>query len=101
MHASATGMSVATQVRGADSAITRALGAATRRVGACLLAPCVCMSYAGDIAEVRRWPAFTTLEDAYARCGIALHLGTMSMTNAPTIGGKGIAISFASESLEI
>ena len=101
VHANAKGMSVTAKVRGADAAIARALLAATNRVQAGLLAPCVCVSYAGDTAEVRQWPAFVALDDACVRCGIALHLGTMSMTNALTIGSSGLAISFASESLEI
>jgi len=101
VHANAEGMRVTTKVRGADAAIARALLAATTRVRAGLLAPCVCVSYAGDVAEVRQWPAFVALGDECIRCGIALHLGTMSMTNALTIGGRGLAISFASESLKI
>ena len=101
VHGHANGMSVATQVRGADAAITRALTATTHRARAGLLAPCVCMSYAGDIAEVRRWAAFTALEDTCIRHDVALHLGTMSMTNALIIGAGGVAISFACEALEI
>ena len=101
VHANAKGMSVTANMRGADAAITRALLAASNRVQAGLLAPCVCVSYAGDIAEVRHWPAFVALDDACARCDVALHLGTMSMTNALTIGGNGLAISFASESLNV
>ncbi|MBC7708484.1 MAG: DegV family protein [Rhizobacter sp.] len=101
LHANAKGMSVSAKERGADAAITRALLAATHCVQAGLLVPCVCVSYAGDIAEVRQWPAFVALDDACIQCGVALHLGTMSMTNALTIGGKGLAISFACASLNV
>ena len=101
VRANPNGMTVATQVRGTDAAIARALAATTRRVRANLLAPCVCVSYAGDVADVRRWPAFSELEETCNGHGVALHLGTMSITNALTIGAEGLAISFASESLEI
>ena len=101
VYANSSGMSVAAQARSSDAATTRALNATTRRVGAGLLTPCVCVSYAGDVADVRGWPAFSALEDACIRHGVALHLGTMSMSNALTIGAEGLAISFASESLTI
>lgn len=101
VHANANGVSVTAKVRGADAAITRALLATTNRVLAGLLAPFVCASYAGDVADVRRWPEFAALEDACIRCGVALLLGTMSMTNALIIGAEGLALSFASDTLEI
>lgn len=101
LHANANGMSVIAKVRDADAAATRAMLATTYRVQTGLLAPCVCVSYAGDVADVRRWPAFAALEDACIRYGVALHLGTMSMTNALVIGAEGLALSFASDALEI
>jgi fatty acid-binding protein DegV len=101
VHANANGMTVAAQTRGADAAITRVLAVTTERVRAGLLAPSVCLSYAGNVAEVRRWSAFTALEDACVRHRVDLHLGTMSMTNALTMGVEGLAVSFASETLEL
>ena len=56
------------------------------------------MSYAGDVAEVRQWPGFTALEEACVQHRVALHLGTMSMTNAVHLGRGALSIAFAAES---
>ena len=98
VHAHGSAQAVVAQVRTHDAAVARALGVATDAVRAGLLAPGVCVSYAGDIAEVRRWAAFTALEDACIRHGVALLLGTMSMTNAILLGRDALSIAFASDS---
>lgn len=99
VHAHGAAQNVIAQVRTHDGAAARALGLATEAVRAGLLAPGVCVSYAGDIAEVRRWSAFTALEDACIRHGIALQLGTMSMTNAIALGRDALSIAFATDAL--
>ena len=98
MHAHANMLSVAAQARTHEAAISRAFAATTQAVRTGLLAPCVCLSYAGDIADVRQWPAFVSLEDVCIRHGVALHLGTMSMTNAVHLGKSALSIAFAAES---
>lgn len=97
VHADTNGTHVAAQMRSADDAIERALSAVAQRVKAGLLAPCVCLSYAGDATEVARWPAFAALAAACDQRGAILHVGTMSMTNALSVGAGGLAISLASE----
>lgn len=99
MRAHGGTLAVAAQTRSHDDAVARALGSVTQHVRAGLLAPCVCMSYAGNVVEVRQRPAFTALEDACIRHGVALHLGTMSMTNAIELGRNALSIAFAAEGL--
>ena len=101
VHAHGNTQTIAAQARSHEAAATRALTATAQQVRAGLLAPNVCMSYAGDVNEVRAWPAFTALEDVCVRHGVALHLATMSMTNALAIGRDGLAISFAGESVAV
>lgn len=101
VHTDANGSHVTAQARSADAAIARALGAATQRVNAGLLAPCICVSYAGDTQDVSRWPEFASLQAACDQQGVVLHLGTMSMTNALSLGAAGLAISFASDAFKI
>jgi len=98
MHAHANMLAVAAQARSHDAAIARAFAATAQAVATCLLAPGVCMSYAGDVAEVRQWPGFTALEEACVQHRVALHLGTMSMTNAVHLGRGALSIAFAAES---
>lgn len=97
IHAHGAAQSVAAQARSHDAAVTRALTTTTDAVRAGLLAPCVCVSYAGKIAEVRHWPAFIALEDTCIRHGVALHLGTMSLTNSILLGRDALSIAFARE----
>jgi len=98
IHGHGTAQYVAAQARTHDLAIARTLAATTDAVRAGLLAPCVCLSYAGDVTEVQQWPAFTALEDTCIRHGIALQLGTMSLTHAILLGRDALSIAFASGS---
>lgn len=95
IHAHAATMEVVAQSRDHQAAVAHALGVATRQVGTGLLAPFVCVSYAGDVAEVQRWPAFMALQDACRNHAATLHLGTMSMTNGVHLGAQALSISFA------
>ncbi len=101
VHAHGSTLSVAAQARGPAMAVDRALAVVAQQVRSGLLAPCVCVSYAGDLDEVRRWPAFTDLDQHCNHHGIALHLGTMSMTNALTLGSGGLSVAFAAQSLSL
>jgi fatty acid-binding protein DegV len=101
VHSHGGAQAVVTQLRSHDTSVARALGATVSAVRAGLLAPCVCMSYAGDVAEVRRWPAFVALEDACIRHGVVLQLATMSMTNALLLGRDALCVAFAADSFAL
>ena len=104
LHGQRGSLSVAAQARGAEAAIVRALNAVTQKVADKadgLLAPFVCVSYAGDIAQLSNLAAFAALASACSEHQATLLVATMSMTNALVVGAGGLAISLACESLLI
>ncbi len=90
-------LSVVVQLRGFDAAIARAFESVGGQVRAGLAAPFICISYAGDEAEVRQWPAFAALQEDCQRHNVTLHLASMSMGNALLVGRGALAVSFASD----
>ena len=80
---------------GLAAAANVALNQAIRCVEGGLDAPFVCASYAGDIADLSRIDAFVELAANCAKYGVTLLTGTMSMTNAATLGAGSVLISLA------
>lgn len=60
-----------------------------------LISSSVCMSYAGDIAQVQRMPGYNELEAAAREHGVALHLATMSATGAVNVGPGCLFVAYA------
>ncbi len=65
-------------------------------VEAGLQAPFVCVSYAGDVADLQHINAFLDLAAACAKHCVTLLTSAMSMTNAAMLGGGSALISLAS-----
>ncbi len=63
--------------------------------GAELLAPHLCLSYAGDLSLVRDLPGFAELEQACQAHGVALHLAMLSATGAINIGRGALSLAYA------
>ena len=97
VRAQGSSLSVIAQVRGYDMAVARAFDGVAQCVRAGLAAPFVCVSFAGDAASIRQWPAFIALQDACLSQQVTLHVATMSMSNALMVGRGALAISFASD----
>lgn len=93
-------MNVVGNLRNQHDAIARALAITTAQVRKGLAAPVTCVSYAGDTDLLRQREDFVVLEDACARHGATLHVATMSLTNALSLGQGGVSIAFASERFE-
>lgn len=83
-----------------DAAIERALAVASANVRAGLAVPVACVSHAGDVAQLRALAEFVDFEAACARHGVTLHVATMSLTNALSLGRGGLSIAFASDRFE-
>ncbi len=81
---------------GFAAAAKAAFDQATRSVKTGLDAPFVCISYAGDTADLRHINAFVQLSATCAKHGVMLLTSTMSMTNAALLGAGGVLISLAS-----
>jgi DegV family protein with EDD domain len=101
VHAYAGKTEPCMKVRGFDDAVKRVLEIATNKVREGLITPSVCVSYAGDVEEVRNWTPFIALETICTRRGISLHLSTMSMTGGINVGAGAFSVAFACKSLEL
>ena len=97
--AQAEDMYVMTTLRGLDTAINHAITQATHGVAQeqALSAPIVCVSYAGDVHDLRHVPAFSEFAGTCQRQDVLLLVSTMSMTNAVALGEGSLLISFASK----
>lgn len=79
-----------------DKAAQKLFGHATARVAAGeLLAPQLCLSYAGDLSVVRDLPGFAELEQVCRVRGVTLHLAMLSATGAINIGRGALSLAYA------
>ena len=79
-------LSVIAQVRGYDMAVARAFDSVAQLIRGGLAAPFVCVSFAGDAASIRQWPASLSHWDACLSQRVTLHVASMSMSNALMVG---------------
>jgi fatty acid-binding protein DegV len=86
------------KARGQEDGIRRLLAHAESCVRAgCLLTPDISVAYAGNIDEVRAWPAWQSLAATAERAGVELMLAPMSLTVALNIGAGAFSIGYLSE----
>jgi DegV family protein with EDD domain len=89
------------KIRGHHEALERVLSIARRHVKRGLTVPAVCVSYAGNLEDVRTMTAFRDLRDACGWHKVELILSTMSMTGGLNVGVDAFAIAFACEKLDL
>ncbi|KRF02218.1 fatty acid-binding protein DegV [Frateuria sp. Soil773] len=85
------------KVRGFEHGAETLFGYAARRVRAGLLAPVVCVSYGGDLAELDALPGYPELRGACAECGVTLLEAPMSITGMVNVGAGAVTLGFAAE----
>lgn len=85
------------KVRGFEHGAEALFGYAADRVRQGLLTRAVCISYGGDLDELRSLSGFTALEATCEERQIALHVSVMSITGMINVGTGGISLGFASE----
>lgn len=79
-----------------EKSAERLLAFATARVEAGeLLAPHMCLSYAGDPSALRDLPGFAALEASCRAKGIQVHLAMLSPTGGINLGAGAMSIGFA------
>lgn len=89
------------KVRGHHEALERTIGIAMRHVKRGLTVPVVCVSYAGNLEDIRTMTAFRDLRDACGWHKVELILSTMSMTGGLNVGADAFSIAFATERLDL
>jgi fatty acid-binding protein DegV len=88
------------KIRGFDTAVRRLFAFASERVTAGLIAPTLCMSYGGELEEMRLLPGYTELIDVCRTHGVEVFESVMSLTGMVNVGKGSLVIGFAAEAHE-
>lgn len=83
------------KARGFEAAAEQLFTQVRRRVEAGLLTPTLCVSYGGDLAEMRTMPGYGALRETCAAHGVELHESPMSMTGMINVGTGAITLGLA------
>jgi DegV family protein with EDD domain len=85
------------KVKGLDNACERLFRFACERVRAGLLTPTLCLSYGGELAEMRALPGYEDLRATCASHNIELFEAVMGLTGMVNVGKGALTVGFASE----
>jgi len=66
----------------------------TERIRDGLLAPTICLSYAGDLEDLFKMPGYTQFAEYAAERGVAVHASMMSITGVVNVGEGALAFGF-------
>ena len=84
-------------IKGFDAAVRKVFEVAARRVDTGLLTPTLCLSYGGDLAEMRALPGYSELRDACRARNIDVFESVMSLTGMVNVGKGALVVGFASD----
>lgn len=85
------------KLRGFEHGAEQLFGHVRRRVETGLLAPTLCVSYGGDLAEMAALPGYAALKETCAAHAVEVHESPMSMTGMINVGTGAITLGFAAE----
>jgi DegV family protein with EDD domain len=85
------------KIKGFDAAVRKVFEFAARRVDTGLLTPTLCLSYGGDLAEMRALPGYSELRDACRARNIDVFESVMSLTGMVNVGKGALVVGFASD----
>jgi fatty acid-binding protein DegV len=80
------------KMRGFDAGVEAMFRHGARCIERGLMAPVVCVSYAGDESRIRQMPGFDRLAEAAKRHKVDLLLSSMGLTGAVNIGPGALSI---------
>ncbi|WP_119719171.1 DegV family protein [Cognatilysobacter tabacisoli] len=86
------------KIKGFEPAVQKVFEHAAKRVEQReLLTPTMCISYGGELDDMRALPGYTTLRDACAANNIELFESVMSLTGMVNVGKGAVVVGFAAE----
>lgn len=85
------------KIRGWDAAVGRLFAFTAERVRAGLMTPALCMSFGGELEEMRMLPGYASLIDVCRGAGVEVHESVMSLTGMVNVGKGSLVIGFAAE----
>lgn len=85
------------KIKGFENAVEQLFKFAGNRVMAGLMTPTVCLSYGGELAELRALPGYQRLRDICANHNVDVFETVMSLTGMVNVGKGAVVVGFASE----
>lgn len=97
LHGHAGNTQPVAKLKGFDNAVEQMFKFAGNRVIAGLLTPTVCLSYGGELAEMRALPGYQRLIDICANNKVEVFESVMSLTGMVNVGKGAVVVGFAAE----
>lgn len=85
------------KIRGFDNAVRKLFMFAADRVRAGLMTPTMCLSYGGELEEMRLLPGYSSLIDVCRDHNIEVYESVMSLTGMVNCGKGALTVGFAGE----
>jgi DegV family protein with EDD domain len=85
------------KIKGFDNAVQRLFAHTADRVRHGLMTPTVCLSYGGDLEELRALPGYDDLRVTCQSYNVEMFESVMSLTGMVNVGKGAVVVGFASE----
>ncbi|KRG67557.1 DegV family protein [Pseudoxanthomonas dokdonensis] len=85
------------KIKGFDNAVQQMFKFAEGRVRAGLMTPTMCLSYGGELAEMRALPGYQALRDTCASHNVDVYESVMSLTGMVNVGKGAVVVGFAAD----
>ena len=83
------------KIKGFETAVQKLFDFTIERIKAGLMTPTLCISYGGELGELRALPGHARLRDACAANNIELFESVMSLTGMVNVGKGAVVVGFA------
>ncbi len=83
------------KIKGFDSAVQKLFAVVGQRVRAGLMTPTVCVSYGGELDELRSLPGYAQMKEVCAGHGVTVYESVMSLTGMVNVGKGAVTVGFA------
>ncbi len=85
------------KIKGFGPAVEKLFEVTCQRIASGLMTPTVCLSYGGELGEMRALPGYARLREACADHNIEVFESVMSLTGMVNVGKGALVVGFASE----
>jgi DegV family protein with EDD domain len=97
LHANRGETGPVAKIKGFDAAVQKVFDFAARRVESGLLTPTLCLSYGGELEEMRALPGYARLRETCADRNIDVYESVMSLTGMVNVGKGAVVVGFAAD----
>jgi DegV family protein with EDD domain len=97
LHANRGETGPVAKIKGFDAAVQKVFDFAAGRVESGLLTPTLCLSYGGELDEMRALPGYARLRETCADRNIDVYESVMSLTGMVNVGKGAVVVGFAAD----